>query len=487
MGGGQLVSVLKSFDAFRTPSNDITVSSPGGSFATLVSVCICFIAFLFQLWDFMEMKLTSHLELDSSEDVYLRVNFDLTMLEIPCEFLTISVWDTYGSTRVNVSRNIIKTHVDSTGDTDGHLYTDDELTQVEFSSRQFTAEQLAEANMDWNSQLDSVEHNSLLEVLEAHEFTLVMFCSPELGPCQLFKPLWKYFSVKLNEKTFDLFDANQSAVDTRAFAINCAEDAFSEVCLENQIMSFPTIRLYRRSVSNTPDFAEIEFSFPSAVTEAAQQGHIMNFTKSALERLSRSILGIAQDRVEQFNVHASSKTHSMFKKGCRIQGHVEVPKVPCTLTLQAAKFDKSMNPAFTNVSHHVHRLSFGTVDTPIGSLPSEVLASVNPMDDLKFVVEKFHTGPHHYIKILHTQLHDGTSETKRFYQLTHQWNFRKYARQEIPKAKLSFDTAPLELYMSLKPKRWYDFLTSIFAIVGGFWACVSMAVSFGKWLSDMIK
>merc|ERR1719353_2784366 len=110
----------------------------------------------------------------------------------------------------------------------------------------------------------------------------------------------------------------------------------------------------------------------------------------------------------------------------------------------------------------------------IDSIPQDFRAHVSPLDGNRFMVQKFHMAPHHYIKILHTRFEHKSGKETRFYQQTHQWSFRRFPREETPKARFSFDLAPLEVVVSKKRRPWYDFVTSIFAMIGGTWAVATM-------------
>eukprot|EP00662_Eupelagonemidae_sp_cell21_P030671 gene30671-51425_t len=106
------------------------------------------------------------------------------------------------------------------------------------------------------------------------------------------------------------------------------------------------------------------------------------------------------------------------------------------------------------------------------------------IDGKQFVVDKFHRAPHHYIKVVSTRFESWggirsyqithqswggirsyqiTHQSRggiRSYQITHQNREANIGRRDTPQAKFSYDLAPVE-------KKWYDFITSVLAIVGG--------------------
>merc|ERR1711920_499804 len=79
--------------------------------------------------------------------------------------------------------------------------------------------------------------------------------------------------------------------------------------------------------------------------------------------------------------------------------------------------------------------------------------------------------PNHFIKVVHTRFE---ATGVRSYQQTHQWSVRTLQRTKIPQAKFSYDLSPVEVIVSKGERRWYDFVTQIFAIIGGAFSVMSM-------------
>merc|ERR1711972_336734 len=178
-------------------------------------------------------------------------------------------------------------------------------------------------------------------------------------------------------------------------------------------------------------------------------------------------------KVAERHLHTATSYHNMFSSGCRISGFIEAQRVPGTVHFQAMHTkDRSLNLAFTNVSHMVHHFSFGEAPRrSIAQLPAEYKRHVNPLDGRAFVVDKFHKAPNHFIKVVHTRFE---ASNLRSYQQTHQWSVRTIQRKTAPQAKFSYDLSPVEVVIRKGERRWYDFVTSIFAIIGGAFTVMSM-------------
>lgn len=412
---------------------------------------------------FLTAKPRTDIVIDSNQDSLLRINFDVHMLDMACEFVTVGVWDAFGTERMNITRNVQKQRIDHKGMSKGHAYTEDEIMELEFSDLSFTSEERAELDSDWSSTSDQFKHSDFQSVIDAHDFTFVNFYADWCPHCRQFGPTWNNFETNVNEGKDVMKDADGNDANVRVLKINCVE--FEETCQTQRVQAFPSIRLYRRGSTEKHNF--IDYDGP---------------------REQNALASFAHREVMKRHLHTGAHYHDMFSEGCRISGYLEVARVPGTVHFQAMHTnEKTFNLAFTNVSHHVHEFTFG--DGPQltkARLPAEYRRQVNPLDGRTFISEKFHMAPHHFIKVVHTRFEYGGSNL-RSYQLTHQWNVRTTQRKTVPQAKFSYDLSPVEVVVRKGERRWYDFVTSLFAITGGAFTVMSMTSGFMNFASDRFK
>lgn len=439
---------LASFDAFRSVPKDLAEATATGAAMTGVAIITCAVLFMCEVTAFLTAKPRTDIVLDSNQDSLLRINFDVHMLDMSCDHVTVGVWDAFGTERMNITHNIQKQRIDHKGSDKGHPYTDDEMVELEFADTSFTSDEKQELDADWSSSSDQFKHDSFQSVVDAHDFTFVNFYADWCPHCRQFGPIWTKFEDQVNSGEEVIVDADGAMANIRVLKINCVD--FEETCQEQKIQSFPSIRLYRRGA--TKDREWVDFGG---------------------KRVKDALSEFAHAEVKKTHMHMGATYHQMFSEGCRMKGILDVARVPGTVHFQAMHTqDKTLNLAFTNVSHHVHRFTFGEApETTRTALPSEYKKNVNPIDGRTFVVPKFHNAPHHYVKVVNTRFE---TSSIRSYQLTHQWNVRTIRRKEVPQAKFSYDLAPVEVVIRKAERRWYDFVTSIFAIVGGTFTVMSM-------------
>jgi len=412
-------------------------------------VVVCAILFMCEVTAFVSAKQRTDIVIDSNQDSQLRINFDVHMLDMNCDHVTVGVWDAFGSDRMNITKNVQKQRVDHKGQDKGHPYSEDELVELEFSDKSFSKEELADLDSDWSSSSDTFKHNDFQSVIDAHDFTFVNFYADWCPHCRMFSATWGEFENKVNNGEEEMTDADGVKANVRVLKINCVD--FEETCQQQMIQSFPSIRLYRRGAK------EKQWTDYNGPREG---GPLAEFARS---------------EVNKRHMHTGAHYHEVFGEGCRIAGFMEVARVPGTVHFQAVHTnEKTLNLAFTNVSHQVHHFSFGESSAGglFGSkLPSEFRRHVAPLDGKTFVAPKFHMAPHHFIKVVHTRFEE---LAMRSYQQTHQWSVRTIQRKTIPQARFSYDLSPVEVVVRKSDRRWYDFVTSIFAIIGGAFTVMSM-------------
>ena len=64
------------------------------------------------------------------------------------------------------------------------------------------------------------------------------------------------------------------------------------------------------------------------------------------------------------------------------------------------------------------------------------------------------------------------------YQMVESNQLMKYSVEDVPEARFSYDIAPMSVVIQRKGKRWYEFITSICAIIGGTFTVISLLNGF---------
>merc|ERR1712151_1009764 len=106
-------------------------------------------------------------------------------------------------------------------------------------------------------------------------------------------------------------------------------------------------------------------------------------------------------------------------------------------------------------------------------VPADIISNLRPLDGKSYIVEHFHQAPEHYLKVVGTRVQN----SKTLYQITHTDRTRRLTGQDsgaTPQAVFAYDFSPLSVVVKVTSKRWYEFVTSLFAILGGTFTVVEI-------------
>ena len=188
--------------------------------------------------------------------------------------------------------------------------------------------------------------------------------------------------------------------------------------------------------------------------------------------------------------------------GCQIVGFLRVDRTPGNFHIQARSSSHDIAAHMTNVSHEIHHLSFGEpmakkVIEKGGSkyvYPDNFMDALNPLDGNVYINRNEHEAFHHYLKVVTTQFEDPYKMTKNdiarnkgvgygsridsnmmTYQILSSSQLSFYRNDIVPEAKFSYDPSPIAVYHRKgAEKHWYDYITSLMAIIGGTFTVLGM-------------
>jgi hypothetical protein len=171
--------------------------------------------------------------------------------------------------------------------------------------------------------------------------------------------------------------------------------------------------------------------------------------------------------------------------GCQLYGHLLLDRVPGNFHIQARSEHHDMVAHMTNVSHVVHDLYFGEpmasklIQTGRVHAPEDVKRKLAPMNGNVYITQDLHEAYHHYLKVITTDV-EGLKAGKKIlkvYQTLASSQLSYYRPDVIPEAKFIFDLSPVAVSYRTTSRHWYDYMTSILALVGGTFVAIGMIES----------
>lgn len=464
-GGGGRRNAMASVDFYRRVPKDLTEATSLGAFMSICAIAVMGILFLSETLAFARSMMETSIALDENDQPQIRLNFNITLMDLHCDFVSVDVWDTLGTNRQNVTKNIEKWQLDESGQRRIFSGRNREQREVVHEEHEESLEELHEDG----EQAVELNPDNFHAFLQGHEMAFIDMYAPWCIWCQRLHPTWEKFGEEVHKL----------GMPVGVGKVNCVVHA--QLCKDQKVMAFPTLRWYKGGEAILPDYKMDR-------TVAALTGYAkrkLEMEQKYKDWETKNAGNSEQAQRMRPNAGNSRPEHP----GCQVSGHLMVNRVPGNFHIEAKSVNHNLNAAMTNLTHRVNHLSFGE---PITNLPSHmentlfmrkvkrVLKQVpeehkqfNPMDSKIYATSKFHQAFHHYIKVVSTHLNMGSGGSVNdinsivVYQMLEQSQIVFYDEVNVPEARFSYDMSPMSVVVQKEGRKWYDYLTSLCAIIGG--------------------
>ena len=427
---------------------------------SILSVMVITFLFMSELFAFLSTDLVTSVALDVNDASVVRLNFNVTFLDLHCDYVSVDVLDELGTNRQNITKNVEKWQIDEDGKKRVFAGRNKDVREVKHDVHEKTLEQMHEDGV----HATVVDLTTFDDFVKTKDLAFLNFYAPWCVWCQRLHPTWESFAEDVETKKMPI------AVGQ----VDCVANA--NLCQTQKIQAFPTLRWFSKGEAVLPDYKGDRTV--AALTQFSSRKIDLDDKYKGWEEKAAAKGGIAA------GVAAAAKPPSQGRPdhpGCQVSGYLLVNRVPGNFHIEANSVNHNLNAAMTNLSHVVNHVSFGDPSVKIPRKVSKLIDSVpptnrqfEPMNGYSYVNKDAHRAHHHYMKIVSTHFKAGrTSAVK--YQFIEQSQEVKYAEDEVPEARFSYDLSPMSVTISRSPRKsWYDFLTSCLAIVGGTFTTMSM-------------
>lgn len=431
-------SNVSSMDFYRRVPKDLTEATALGAFMSICALIIMALLFFAESFAFLKTTVSTGIVVDMNKEPHLALNFNLTFFDLECDYLSVDLWDVLGTNRQNVTKNVVKWTVDSHGNRGTFAGRNREMQEVVDEEHEETLEEL-HADGVYATDLNIGNYK---KYMENHKLVFVDFYASWCIWCQRLHPTWE----KLAQKAYD------DKLKVKVVKVDCVKE--QQLCREMNVRAFPTLRWYE-------EFKPI-------------LDYRMDRTVNALVEFSKRKIELYEKKHSNPKVHERmTKVRQPDHNGCEVSGTLMVNRVPGNFHIEAKSKSHNINAAMANLTHRVNHLSFGT---PISKMERnfkrilkqvpENLRKFNILDGKTYPIELNHQAHHHYIKVVSTHF-DSDNSIPPMYQFLEQSQVVHYQDFNVPEARFSYDMSPMSVTVKKEGRRWYDYLTSICAIIGG--------------------
>ena len=83
--------------------------------------------------------------MDENVEPQIRLNFNITLLDLHCDYVSVDVWDALGTNRQNVTKNVDKWQLDETGRPRIFSGRNRDVRELRYEQHDMTLEEMHEA------------------------------------------------------------------------------------------------------------------------------------------------------------------------------------------------------------------------------------------------------------------------------------------------------------------------------------------------------
>ncbi|KAL3806121.1 hypothetical protein ACHAXA_005184 [Cyclostephanos tholiformis] len=494
----------------RMPS-DLTETSQLGRFMSFIAMISMSTLFLLETKAyFFSTTLETDLSLHSYDDEpSIRLNFDITMMDLPCELAAVDVYTTVGYEK-NVTKNIRKYPVNKDGVQQQYEARNWHQNDIELWDPA-VPEAIDHLHKDGEDAI-SLDGKTFQYALKKFPYLFVKFYATDCKYCHDLAPTWEALGEVVTDTSMSMVDEHMSennlgsdqytdeeyetAVNNMApvlvTKLNCSLNP--SICNGQGIRVYPTMRVF------VDGEAKGDYNGHRTVMELVQWlSHIEAENREPGELKMQKVVEYANERTvrnaaeREWN-DALTRYRSPYGswnvthlQGCQLTGHIMVDKAPGKFLIHAKSYGHDIAANMANLSHIVHHFSFGDEDAKshvdgqrMQGMQSGFVKSLHPMDGNVYVTEVLHQAYHHHLRVIATEFGGrkasvwARERNLRLYRILQNSQLSTYRRHVLPEVNFSYDLSPIAVSYIQEARSWYDYLTRVLAIVGGAFTVIGM-------------
>ena len=482
---------FKNVDFYRKIPKDMTEGTIPGSVISMLAALVIGLLLVSEVGSYLTPKFDTRVVIDRSADgEMMRINFNVSFPALSCEFASVDVGDAMGLNRFNLTKTVFKRAIDAKLNPLGPIqwerghenrkepeHADEAATAVAIKTVEEHAERKAAMpNSDRHAEgVFELVARSFEDEKKKAAVLLVNFYAPWCPWSRRLDPVWKASALEIHAK-YPKDHANRVVVAE----VDCTKH--ERLCREQHIQGYPSVRVYTKS------------------HDALHRGYDHDHTSYHGDRTVEAITTFAEELLPAWKATDHKDTELAIRQpvetqtvkkidgpGCSVTGFVLVKKVPGHLWVTATSKSHSFHAESMNMSHVVHHFYFGQQLTPQRKRYLDRFHSreKDPKGDWHdklaggtFTSEEDNVTHEHYLQtVLTTIKPSGSPAPFNVYEYTqHSHSLR--SEKELPRAKFHFDPSPVQISVSEERQKFYHFITTLMAIVGGVYSVMGIADGF---------
>ncbi|GMF13972.1 unnamed protein product [Phytophthora lilii] len=448
--------------------------------------------------------------MDEHQEDRLRVNFNVSLLNVPCAVASVDLEDHMGQRFTNLTRHIRHFRLA----TDRRADQLQRLDEVVIDNHEKGIPVWGGVHRDTQT---SVHYSTPLtsktfdDFMAKYELVLVNFYAPWCPYCHQLHPEWERAAAQLP-------DHPEYSEMVRMASVDCTDPDAVWLCRRAHIRAFPSMLIYMygststRYIYNGPrktehllQFLDLFFRRLEPDADFAEEVNVNN------DRLGLPLpVRVNEENLEgiDFKKHRpSTALQTGAVEGCEISGSISVNRVPGMLVFTARSDEVSFNAQAIDISHVVNHFSFGQVrrtENLFAGVSGQVAAPSNryPLDKKVYTIESENVTVEHFLNVSLPALlvwlmavfnacvafvvrmkvvgFDNQDSTRKTHLQQRSYEFSATTTQyedKQPSALFTFDISPLVVQITTDNIPFYHFITHLCAVIGGVFTILGLVDS----------
>jgi len=433
---------IKRTDAFKRVKSEFTDGWVTGGLLSIAGSIFIFFLILSEFSNYLAVRTLSEVQMSANMDAQVRININVSLPKLPCQFASLDVRDVIGTSRMNITTNIRKWKLSSHGKERTAEMTENQVAPKHEVEDKHPEDPVEKAQM--------LNNNNFKSYIQSNDLVLVNFYAPWCHWSRRLMPTWHNTASIVSKKPY--------GYNTKIAMVDCTHADSVQTCRNSHINAFPMVAVFRGNVNTH------EFYHGDRTTEAFVQ-----FIENVRSKVNH-------DDVHKALGHKGGNNAVKVRKGgpegCMISGFVMVNKVPGSLSIAAHSKHHTIAAPLINTTHSIHHFSFGDVPPKrsYGVLKGAYDAA-NKLRNTYWTTTGSNHTHEHYIKVVNV-VYSGSKEYTAYKYTVNSHEYQdniNYAG-----AKFTFDLSPMTVVMTTQTIPFYHFVTSLCAIIGGVFTVIGM-------------